>query len=79
MHAQYRRREPLPSGLPSSWLQLIDFTGRLRSQAYAKALNKAGLLQDEEAAEIIAGLSSVAEEWAADKFEVSVVGHLLWA
>jgi len=47
------------------WAQ--DITG---SQAYAKALNRAGLLNDDEATTIVEGLSSVAEEWAAGAFEI---------
>ncbi|KAI7837903.1 hypothetical protein COHA_008284 [Chlorella ohadii] len=40
------------------------------SQAYAKALAKAGVLTQEEADTIVEGLSKVAEEWAAGTFEV---------
>jgi argininosuccinate lyase len=40
------------------------------SQAYAKALAKAGILKDDEAAAIVAGLDTVAEEWRAGAFEV---------
>lgn len=40
------------------------------SQAYAKALAKAGILTDEEAMQLVAGLDKVAAEWAAGTFEV---------
>lgn len=40
------------------------------SQAYAKALAKAGVLTEEESATIVDGLSSVASEWEAGSFEV---------
>lgn len=40
------------------------------SQAYAKALAKAGVLTEEESATIVDGLSSVASEWEAGRFEV---------
>ncbi|PRW61120.1 argininosuccinate lyase [Chlorella sorokiniana] len=40
------------------------------SQAYAKALAKAGVLTQDEADTIVEGLSKVAEEWAAGTFEV---------
>lgn len=40
------------------------------SQAYAKALAKAGVLTAEESATIVDGLSSVASEWEAGSFEV---------
>ena len=40
------------------------------SQAYAKALAKAGVLTEEESATIVDGLSSVASEWEAGTFEV---------
>lgn len=40
------------------------------SQAYAKALAKAGVLTGEEAEQIINGLSLVAEEWKMGKFEI---------
>ena len=37
------------------------------SQAYARALAKAGVLTEEEAGTLVAGLDSVAEEWASDR------------
>ena len=40
------------------------------SQAYARALAKAGVLTQDEANEIIEGLSRVADEWKNDVFEV---------
>lgn len=40
------------------------------SQAYAKALAKAGILTDEEASTLVEGLDRVAAEWAAGTFEV---------
>ncbi|KAL4446257.1 hypothetical protein ABPG77_003064 [Micractinium sp. CCAP 211/92] len=40
------------------------------SQAYAKALAKAGVLTDDEAKTIVEGLSKVGEEWAAGAFEI---------
>jgi len=40
------------------------------SQAYAKALAKAGILTQEESATIVKGLGQVADEWAAGKFEI---------
>lgn len=41
------------------------------SQAYAKALAKAGVLTAEEATEISEGLGKVAEEWRSDTFAVN--------
>ncbi len=46
----------------------VDITG---SEAYARALARAGLLSEGEASEIVSGLSSVAEEWAAGTFELA--------
>ncbi|KAI3432886.1 hypothetical protein D9Q98_010468 [Chlorella vulgaris] len=40
------------------------------SQAYAKALAKAGVLTEEEASTIVEGLSKVAGEWEAGSFEI---------
>ena len=40
------------------------------SQAYARALSKAGVLTEEEAATIIEGLDKVAKEWANNTFEI---------
>ena len=40
------------------------------SQAYAKALAKAGVLDAEEAQTIADGLSKVADEWRSGGFEV---------
>eukprot|EP00195_Chlamydomonas_chlamydogama_P005529 CAMPEP_0202894386 /NCGR_PEP_ID=MMETSP1392-20130828/3805_1 /ASSEMBLY_ACC=CAM_ASM_000868 /TAXON_ID=225041 /ORGANISM="Chlamydomonas chlamydogama, Strain SAG 11-48b" /LENGTH=478 /DNA_ID=CAMNT_0049579073 /DNA_START=213 /DNA_END=1649 /DNA_ORIENTATION=- len=40
------------------------------SQAYAKALAKAGILTNDEAATIVEGLSKVAEEWKAGSFVI---------
>lgn len=40
------------------------------SQAYARALSKAGVLTADESNEIIDGLSRVGEEWKADAFEI---------
>lgn len=40
------------------------------SQAYARALAKAGVLTDEEAGTIVGGLDSVAAEWRAGTFEI---------
>ncbi len=44
------------------------------SQAYAKALSKAGILTQEEADTIVAGLSKVADEWKAGTFVIKQVG-----
>lgn len=40
------------------------------SQAYARAIAKAGIITNHEADEIIAGLSKVADEWLAGSFEI---------
>ena len=54
----------------------IDFDRRLwqadihGSQAYARALARAGLLTEQEAEQIVAGLERVAGEWAAGQFEI---------
>ena len=40
------------------------------SQAYARALARAGLLTEEEAARVVAGLERVADEWRADRFVI---------
>lgn len=40
------------------------------SQAYANALAKSGIITNDEAAELIAGLDSVAAEWANGAFEI---------
>lgn len=40
------------------------------SQAYAKALCKAGILTEQEADQIISGLDKVAAEWQAEKFVI---------
>jgi Lyase len=45
------------------------------SQAYAKALAKAGVLDDTEAQSIADGLSKVADEWRSGSFEVKELGH----
>jgi argininosuccinate lyase len=44
------------------------------SQAYAKALAKAGILTQEESDTIVDGLSKVAEEWKAGAFVIKQVG-----
>ena len=49
------------------------------SQAYAKALAKAGVLTEEESATIVDGLSSVASEWEAGTFEVKQGDEARWA
>ena len=41
------------------------------SQAYARALAKAGVLTEEESSQIQEGLAKVGKEWEADKFEAS--------
>ena len=45
----------------------VDIRG---SQAYAHALARAGLLTEDEAAQIAAGLERVADEWRADSFVI---------
>ena len=45
----------------------VDIRG---SQAYAHALARAGLLTEDEAAQIVAGLERVADEWRADGFVI---------
>ncbi len=40
------------------------------SQAYARALARAGLLTGDETAQIVAGLEEVAEEWRSDRFTI---------
>lgn len=40
------------------------------SQAYARALSKAGVLTEEEAATIVEGLDEVAKEWETNSFEI---------
>ena len=40
------------------------------SQAYARALAKAGVLTDEEASTVIHGLKEVGKEWEGDRFQV---------
>lgn len=40
------------------------------SQAYAKALAKASVLTEEEAKQIVEGLSAVEKEWEADQFKI---------
>ena len=40
------------------------------SQAYVKALSKAGVVTEEEASTIANGLSQVAQEWQDNKFEI---------
>ena len=40
------------------------------SQAYARALARAGLLTEDEAAQIVSGLELVADEWRADSFVI---------
>ena len=40
------------------------------SQAYVKALSKAGVVTEDEAATIVGGLNSVAKEWQSDTFEI---------
>ena len=40
------------------------------SQAYARALARAGLLTEDEAAQIVSGLERVADEWRADGFVI---------
>ncbi|KAL0039533.1 hypothetical protein WJX77_000918 [Trebouxia sp. C0004] len=40
------------------------------SQAYVKALSKAGVVTEDEAATIVDGLNSVAKEWQNDTFEI---------
>ena len=41
------------------------------SQAYARALARAGLLSEAEAAQLVAGLDQVAEEWAQGTFALA--------
>jgi argininosuccinate lyase len=41
------------------------------SQAYARALARAGIISQPEADQIVAGLGKVAEEWAEDSFKLS--------
>ena len=54
----------------------IDFDRRLwqadihGSQAYARALARAGLLTEQEAEQIVAGLERIAAEWRAGQFEI---------
>ena len=45
----------------------VDIGG---SQAYARAIARAGIITSAEAEEIVAGLSKVAEEWAAGNFSI---------
>lgn len=40
------------------------------SQAYARALSKAGVVTEEEAYQIVEGLDKVGSEWQSDLFEV---------
>ncbi len=40
------------------------------SQAYVKALSKAGVVTEDEAATIVDGLNNVAKEWQNDTFEI---------
>lgn len=40
------------------------------SQAYARALSKAGVLTEDEAASIVGGLDQVAKEWETNTFEI---------
>ena len=40
------------------------------SQAYVKALNKAGVVTEDEAASIVDGLDKVAKEWQDGTFEI---------
>lgn len=40
------------------------------SQAYARALSKAGVLTEDEAATIVEGLDKVAKEWETNTFEI---------
>lgn len=40
------------------------------SVAYAKAINKAGIISDEEASLIVEGLEKVRQEWASGSFEI---------
>lgn len=40
------------------------------SQAYARALSKAGVLTEEEAATIVEGLDKVAKEWETNTFKI---------
>ena len=47
-------------------------SGAQGSQAYARALAKAGVLTDEESAKIQQGLVDVGKEWEAAKFEVGL-------
>ena len=55
----------------------IDFDRRLwladilGSQAYARALARAGLLTEQESEQIVAGLERVAGEWRAGRFEIA--------
>lgn len=46
-----------------------DITG---SEAYAKALQKTGILTETEAKEICDGLQKVREDWAAGEFKIVV-------
>ena len=49
------------------------------SQAYARALAKAGVLTEDEAATIVGGLDTVAEEWETGVFKVRPAPFLLRA
>ena len=42
------------------------------SEAYAKALQKTGIITEQETGEICAGLEKVRAEWAAGEFKVVV-------
>lgn len=48
----------------------LDLMSVQGSQAYARALSKAGVLTEEEAATIVEGLNKVAKEWETDTFEI---------
>lgn len=68
----FTRRSPIVS--PSialrhrcMWSQDIE-----GSEAYAKALQKTGILTDKETEEICEGLDKVRAEWAAGEFKVVV-------
>ena len=49
---------------------ILNLTSLQGSQAYARALSKAGVLTGEEAATIVEGLNQVAKEWETNKFEI---------
>lgn len=76
-----RALRPPPGALPSSSTPLLSVAACIPanaqgSQAYAKALSKAGILTSEEAEAIVAGLDKVAAEWADGGFVIKQVWGL---